>query len=295
MTASDSQEFVDYTEPVSDDEDNEENRLRYVVNRDGEEADWADLPKGAAAEAKAFRDSNAGKETPDKKPVGSSQKVKEIFTKLTPANLARLLNSKYTGEHERTLNSGADEGEMNESGFSLKPGRIEYVSSFRAQPGKRIAIPVRIEPKVFFANERTSTSPSLPRLVADQTQCSRGSSSRSSCLPSVSEFSPSRSRTTVRLAAKTISRLTISQISPLPPPRPSPSSRSSRSSTRRTRTCGECSRSGTSSILSPRVVLTLPSKREAVDYHDYFGPSVLCGVLGLAVVVNFSLRAQAGF
>lgn len=36
--------------------------------------------------------------------------------------------------------------------------------------GKRIALPVRVEPKVFFANERTCTSPWL-------TQSSRGSAS----------------------------------------------------------------------------------------------------------------------
>lgn len=47
---------------------------------------------------------------------------------------------------------------INPSGISLRPGRVEYVSSFRAQAGKRIAIPVRVEPKVFFANERTSES-----------------------------------------------------------------------------------------------------------------------------------------
>lgn len=31
----------------------------------------------------------------------------------------------------------------------------EFIRSFRAQDGKRIAVPVRIEPKVIFANERT--------------------------------------------------------------------------------------------------------------------------------------------
>lgn len=36
-------------------------------------------------------------------------------------------------------------------------------------------------------------------------------------------------------------------------------------------------------------------QREAVNYHDWFGPSALCGVLFLAVIVNFSLRWKAGF
>ena len=34
--------------------------------------------------------------------------------------------------------------------------------------------------------------------------------------------------------------------------------------------------------------------REAVLYHDWFGPSVLCGVLLLAVIVNFVLRVRLG-
>jgi hypothetical protein len=33
--------------------------------------------------------------------------------------------------------------------------RVIYVDQFRAPAGKRIAVPVRIEPKVVFAAERT--------------------------------------------------------------------------------------------------------------------------------------------
>jgi hypothetical protein len=35
-------------------------------------------------------------------------------------------------------------------------------------------------------------------------------------------------------------------------------------------------------------------RRSASSYHDWIGPSVLCGILLLAVVVNFSLRIKAG-
>lgn len=34
----------------------------------------------------------------------------------------------------------------------------EKVTDETKQPGKRIALPVRVEPKVFFANERTFLS-----------------------------------------------------------------------------------------------------------------------------------------
>ena len=168
-TASDTQEFVDYTEPVSDDEEAEDNRFQSVAK---DEASWTNLPHGAAAEAKAFRDKNvdANQSVAKKGPTT----VKEIFTKLTPGNLSRLLNSKYDMDRNRGMNEpeGENAGEMNEAGFTLKPGRIEYVSSFRAQPGKRIAIPVRIEPKVFFANERTSQSSRFSLVYRTDSSCS---------------------------------------------------------------------------------------------------------------------------
>lgn len=54
--------------------------------------------------------------------------------------------------------TGAADATGNPSGISLVPGRVEYVSSFRAQQGKKIAVPIRVEPKVFYANERTGAS-----------------------------------------------------------------------------------------------------------------------------------------
>lgn len=246
-TASDSQEFIDYTEPVSDDEDGDENRFHSVAK---DEASWANLPSGAAAEAKAFRDKNvdANKSVP-KKITGQSS-VKEIFTKLTPANLTRLLNSKYNREQDRDLNTGNTDVEINESGFSANPGRIEYVSSFRAQPGKRIAIPVRIEPKVFFANERTMLSWLEFSVVVSAI--------------GIGILSFSEPDDDIALAAAS-SFTFVALISIV----------------------------YTAYTYMWRVLKI--RKREAVDYHDYFGPSVLCGVLALAVIVNFSLRAKAGF
>jgi hypothetical protein len=90
----------------------------------------------------------------------AAKTTKEIFPKLTPANLVKLLESRYDREGDRPLNESG-EADPNASGFSVRPGRTEYVSSFRATEGKRIAIPVRVEPKVFYANERTSESFSL--------------------------------------------------------------------------------------------------------------------------------------
>jgi len=36
------------------------------------------------------------------------------------------------------------------------------------------------------------------------------------------------------------------------------------------------------------------SNRQAVNYHDYFGPTALCGCILLGVVVNFALRIKQG-
>jgi hypothetical protein len=151
------------------------------------EADWVgDVGSEEVAAAKAYRENHVREEA-DAERQGKGKKVvggktsmstmkatKEIFTKLTPANLSRLLNSRFDLDRDRALNSGtfsdpitstaptttaeegASEQQVNESGFALNSGRIEYISTFRAGPGKRIAIPVRIEPKVFYANERTS-------------------------------------------------------------------------------------------------------------------------------------------
>jgi len=37
-----------------------------------------------------------------------------------------------------------------------------------------------------------------------------------------------------------------------------------------------------------------PSNRQAVNYHDYIGPTALCGFILLGVVVNFALRIKQG-
>lgn len=285
-----SADLAQYTEPVSDDEDDEGNR-HFATTSD--EAGWADVDPQAAAEAKAFRDAQAKLEVG---PAGQQDRShltaalpKAPFPKLTPQNLSKLVESRYTLDRDRGLNerSGSGSGgraassggegaagaarggaggepQGNGSGISLTPGRVEYVSSFRAQQGKKIAIPVRVEPKVFYANERTSASaslfPSRPRRSTDpfslflaRSQRSPGSSSRSSSLRSASASSPSRTRT-VRLfsrrpSSSPSSLLVLSANSRPParqttsrsPPRPSSRpSRSSRSCTRRACTPGVC-------------------------------------------------------
>ncbi|KAM0750607.1 SPX-domain-containing protein [Meredithblackwellia eburnea MCA 4105] len=237
-----SNDLEHYTEPVSDDEDHETNRHHAIAK---DQAGWADLPPQAAAEAKAFRDENAGK-TEEARP-GKGYKAQEIFPKLTPANLTKLLDSKINTESEQPLNTG---GDPNASAVSITPGRVEYVSSFRPPTGKRVAIPVRVEPKVFYANERTMLSWIEFSVVVSAI--------------GIGILSYSEPHDDIALAAAS-SFTGVALLGIL----------------------------YTAYNYTWRVFKI--RNREAVNYHDWLGPSVLCGILFLAVVVNFSLRAKAGF
>lgn len=173
-----------YTEPVSDDEEDDGNRHIAATTH---EAAWADIDPQTAAEAREFREAQrknqripvsgssgengdqgqqreqgAPRQSGSGSPGASSPK--ELFMKLTPNNLSKLVQSRYELERDSGLNEqqqgGSSDSRQNGGGpgVSLLPGRVEYVSSFRAQNGKRVAVPVRVEPKVFYANERTSES-----------------------------------------------------------------------------------------------------------------------------------------
>lgn len=76
-------------------------------------------------------------------------------------NISRLLGSAdQAGDEneadERAIRAlqGRDEEEPRGSG-SGPPKGVEYVTDFRTEPGKKVSVPIRVEPKVYFANERT--------------------------------------------------------------------------------------------------------------------------------------------
>lgn len=97
---------------------------------------------------------------------------KNYFSKLAPSNIKRMFRSRYSrdgpgsshgndededeeeAERVRQALMGRDEEEPRGSG-SGPPPNVEYVTSFRAPTGTKVSIPVRVEPKVYFANERT--------------------------------------------------------------------------------------------------------------------------------------------
>ncbi|BGP19071.1 hypothetical protein JCM10213_006662 [Rhodosporidiobolus nylandii] len=269
-TPSDSRsaDLAQYTEPVSDDEEEEGNRF---VGTTADEAGWADIDPAAAAEAKAYRE---GQAKLAQGPGGRSEashltaaapsrppKQNEVFPKLTPQNLSKLLDSRYELERARGLNegssqeteaaarTGAADASGNPSGISLTPGRIEYVSSFRAEGGKRVAVPVRVEPKVFYANERTTLAWIEFSVVV------------SAIGIGILSFSDPHDDIALAAAATftTVALLAIIY---------------------------------TAFMYWWRV--NAIRARRAVQYHDYIGPTALCAILVIAVVVNFSLRIKEG-
>ncbi|BGO94275.1 hypothetical protein NBRC10512_002723 [Rhodotorula toruloides] len=264
-----STDLAQYTEPVSDDEEDEGNRH---IGATADEAGWADLDPQAAAEAKAYREAQSKvAKGPGGRPEQSHlvaappkpPKSNEFFPKLTPANLSKLLDSRYELERDRGLNqqgasaevraeaeaTGAAEATGNPSGISLVPGRVEYVSSFRAGQGKKIAVPVRVEPKVFYANERTTLAWIEFSVII------------SAIGIGILSFSDPHDDIALAAAASftTVALLAILY---------------------------------TAWTYWWRVRMI--RARQAVQYHDYIGPTALCGILLVAVIVNFSLRLKQG-
>lgn len=83
---------------------------------------------------------------------------------LTPSSFFdKRFKSTFSSERLR-LDSGSaleesedppEDNRQLEPGVSDQNGEVEYLREWRAQDGKKIAVPVRIEPKVYFAAERT--------------------------------------------------------------------------------------------------------------------------------------------
>jgi hypothetical protein len=107
-----SADLAQYTEPVSDDEEDEGNRHIATTSH---EAAWADVDPQAAAEARAFREAQSKMQKgpggqPDQSHLTAAvpSAPKELFMKLTPANLSKLVQSRYELERDTGLNESQD-------------------------------------------------------------------------------------------------------------------------------------------------------------------------------------------
>ncbi|MBW0494241.1 hypothetical protein O181_033956 [Austropuccinia psidii MF-1] len=91
------------------------------------------------------------------------------FAKLTPGNLRKILKAKAKmfqkfgngarlGRGVGGLDVGSDledEGPKIVGATAPRSGGVEWIRNFQAPKGKKVAVPVRVEPKVYFATERT--------------------------------------------------------------------------------------------------------------------------------------------
>lgn len=148
-----------YQEPVSEGEDDEYLVGAAAVNPDYEDAHLR-LPPGAAAEARAarehrersLRDGGVADSSGFQRPAAKQYQRGLNVDPLVPSEQfdKSTLNAKLAAAAERDSDDEDEEEEAEEA----DTGPV-LTREFRAPAGKRISVPVRIEPKVIFATERT--------------------------------------------------------------------------------------------------------------------------------------------
>lgn len=140
-----------------------------------DEAGAAGLPaeaQSALEDAKAHRERMRAQHESSKQSLdpssaagassGALQSAKNGLAELTPKNLKKMLAQKYeqeeqqgrAGESSRNGASGGPPKQDQGPGAPVDAQNTEYVDGF-TYSGKRIAVPIRVEPKVNFALERT--------------------------------------------------------------------------------------------------------------------------------------------
>jgi len=84
-------------------------------------------------------------------PLASSSQFDQNFK-------SKLYNGRPPKNHASDIEEAGDDDEDHDLDLDIPgPSRqnVEFLREWRAQDGKRISVPVRIEPKVYFAAERT--------------------------------------------------------------------------------------------------------------------------------------------
>jgi len=167
-----------YNEPVSEGEDDEE----YLNQASKDEEAHLRLPPDVAAQARAARDFRENKlrdaavaqvavssaaNTGESGIQRANQKKYDVALKIDPLapsdrfdHDVSILDAKALQKLNDEVSARNGDGYMDEDGPSGDADREEgdstvFVNHFRAPAGKKIAVPVRVEPKVTFAAERT--------------------------------------------------------------------------------------------------------------------------------------------
>lgn len=184
-----------YYEPVSEGEEDDE----FLGHAASDEARRLGLPPDAHSQAQAaklFRENKLREEAeharangqdpeedparrasvtqPGKKygprldidPLQPSSSFDKKLSLLDPKSMQKLFKAKDSHGRPKYGDDDDDEEEDGEEAeANYDPNHVEYTREYHAPDGKRIATLVRIEPKVFFANERTFLKVSIRHRV----------------------------------------------------------------------------------------------------------------------------------
>lgn len=170
---------IPYTEPISEGEEDEEMAIAIPVNEVGS----VRVPLSEGLEAIAFREkelkhqeAEADAKVAQRQREAQSSSSRANGAKRQPAGKDKAVvptgrlaidplatSNAFDQSLQKKLKASAEDGEPenNNNGNAPGPsrttehGNVQLIRDFIASPGKRIAVPVRIEPKVFFAQERT--------------------------------------------------------------------------------------------------------------------------------------------
>jgi hypothetical protein len=167
---------------------------------------------------------------------------------------------------------GDDQDDEDENGAIL-------VQSFHAQPGKRIAVPVRIEPKVMFANERTFMVRSIPHSMVSLSRYN--DPTHLQCFPAFPR--PFQKWLHFSVIVGTVATTLLNFLSP----EDGVGLISAFAFTFAALLCIAYS----GAIYAYRAY-SLRHRIAEGWYYDPYGPTVLCIILGLSIAVNLILRTR---
>ncbi|WVQ83124.1 hypothetical protein IAT38_005262 [Cryptococcus sp. DSM 104549] len=175
-------------------------------------------------------------------PLMSSDRFDKNVELLDAKSLQKLKDAaKVNGRKDDSDDEDEEEAEEEDE------NRVVYVDQFRAPPGKRIAIPVRVEPKVVFAAERTFLKWAHFAVLLSAVS-----------IGLLNFIDPSDPVGMISAGCFTVTALLAILY------------------------CG--------AMYAYRIIKL--RQRMAVEYHDKWGPSVLCAALVGSVLVNLVLRLR---
>lgn len=119
-------------------------------------------------------------------PLASSDRFDKNLQLLDDKSMKKLQEAAKNRREDQVEEGEEEEDDEEEGGDDDE--RVIYVDQFRAPPGKKIAIPVRVEPKVVFAAERTFLKVMIISLLLCCPYCFLKILTRETCSGLISQF-----------------------------------------------------------------------------------------------------------